>query len=165
MTHLKKATIKDIPVIQDLAKKSWSVHYQGIISDDQITYMLDKMYSTEELTSHFNNTDYHYYIITDLLGKHFGFMGFEHHYEDNTTKLHRIYLIPEAKGKGYGKKAIQHLKDLVKKAQNKRIILNVNKANKAKDFYESQGFNIYDTTILQIGNGYVMDDYLMEFKM
>jgi hypothetical protein len=31
--------------------------------------------------------------------------------------------------------------------------------------YESQGFTVYDKIILNIGNGFVMDDYLMEFKI
>ena len=48
---ITKATIKDIHLIQDLAQKSWRSHYPGIISHEQIDFMLDLMYSEEEITS------------------------------------------------------------------------------------------------------------------
>ena len=80
-----------------------------------------------------------------------------------TTKLHRIYFLKEAQGKGLGKKALNFIKEEVKKIGDKRIILAVNKNNQAKSFYESQGFKVYDEGVFDIGNGYVMDDYLMEF--
>ena len=94
-----------------------------------------------------------------------GFIGFENHYEPKTTKLHRIYLLDDFKGKGLGKTALSFLKERVTEIGDHRIILNVNKENSAKKMYESQGFTVYDEIILNIGNGFVMDDYLMEFKI
>ena len=55
---ITKATIKDISLIQDLAEKSWRSHYPGIISPEQIDFMLDLMYSEEEITRQFNNSNY-----------------------------------------------------------------------------------------------------------
>jgi catechol 2,3-dioxygenase-like lactoylglutathione lyase family enzyme len=46
---------------------------------------------------------------------------------------------------------------------NHRIILNVNKYNRAKEFYQKLGFSVYSEGIFDIGEGYVMDDYLMEY--
>jgi hypothetical protein len=37
----------------------------------------------------------------------------------------------------------------------------VNKYNKAKDFYLHNGFEIAESVVVQIGNGYVMDDFIM----
>lgn len=157
-----KATLENIPLIQEIAEKSWRSHYPGIISHEQIEYMLNLMYSESELKKHFESSNYHYYLIGDE--EHFlGIMGFENHYENNTTKLHRIYLLEEAKGKGLGKLALNFLKEQVKNSGDKRIILNVNKENPSYHFYISQGFTVYEETVLQIGNGYVMDDFLMEF--
>jgi GNAT superfamily N-acetyltransferase len=92
-------------------------------------------------------------------------MGFENSYEDKTTKLHRIYLLKETKGKGFGKFALQFLKNEVKKLGDERIILNVHKKNTALDFYKSQGFGTYEEGVFDIGGGFVMDDFLMEFKI
>lgn len=159
-----KAEKKDISIIQDLAKKSWFFAYAAIISKEQIDYMLDLMYSDETLNQHFENPDYQYYLIKEN-NEFLGFAGFEFHQEPETTKLHRIYFLKEAQGKGFGKKTLEFVKTETKKAGDKRLILTVNKNNPAKNFYESQGFRIYQEKILQVGNGYVMDDYLMEFSI
>ena len=162
MISFKKATKVDIPQIQELAKKSWNSAYQNIISQDQIDYMLQQMYSEEEISSHLENPNYQYYLILkDETAA--GFIGFEFHYENATTKLHRIYLLEDFKGQGLGKAAINFLKGKTSETTDNRIILNVNKNNPAKQMYESQGFTTYKEDIFDIGNGYVMDDFLMEF--
>lgn len=161
-----QATENDIPLIQELARRSWESAYVGIISKEQIKYMLEKMYSADEISGHLKNPEYHYYLILDENNNSFeGFMGYEHQYEKATTKLHRIYLIPESKGKGFGKGALDFLKQKLSASEDNRIILNVNKENNAKNFYESQGFRVYDEVVLDIGDGFVMDDYLMEFSI
>lgn len=163
---LTEATEKDIRMIQDLARRSWESAYAGIISNEQINYMLEKMYSEEEISAHLKNPDYHYFLIFDEDNHSYeGFMGYENGYEEFTTKLHRIYLVPESKGKGFGKGALDFLKEKLSETNDKRIILNVNKENNAKKFYESQGFTVYDEVVLDIGDGFVMDDYLMEFTL
>jgi GNAT superfamily N-acetyltransferase len=126
--------------------------------------MLEQMYSETELKNHFENPNYHYYLLSD--DENFlGIMGFENHYQKDTTKLHRIYLLEEAKGKGVGKFAINFLKNQAKESGDQRIILAVNKQNSSYHFYTSQGFKIYEEGVFEIGNGYVMDDYLMEFYL
>lgn len=158
-----KATGNDIPLIRDLARRSWENAYADILSAEQMEYMLSTMYSEKEIAGHLQNPDYHYYLIKDGNSDFFvGFIGYEIGYEEKTTKLHRIYLIPESKGRGFGKRALEFLKEKVKENGDRRIILNVNKYNAAKQFYESQGYKVYDEGIFDIGNGFVMDDYLME---
>ena len=164
MMKITKATIENIPLIKEIAEKSWRKHYPGIISTEQIEYMLEQMYSETELQNHFENPNYHYYLLSD--DENFlGIMGFENHYQKDTTKLHRIYLLEEAKGKGVGKFAINFLKNQAKESGDQRIILNVNKQNPSYYFYVSQGFKVYEEGVFEIGNGYVMDDYLMEFNL
>lgn len=159
-----QATEKDIPLIQNLARRSWEKAYADILSPEQMEYMLSDMYSDAEIKKHLLNPNYHYYLIHDENNDSYdGFIGYEHHYEENTTKLHRIYLVPESKGKGLGKEALLFLNQKVAENGNGRIILNVNKHNAARSFYESQGYRIYDEGVFDIGNGFVMDDYLMEY--
>ncbi len=150
---LIQATLENIPLIQDLARRSWENAYADILSAEQMEYMLSEMYSEAEIASHFQNPDYHYYLIFDENnGSYEGFI-----------KLHRIYLTPESKGKGFGKEALQFINGQVSENGNSRIILNVNKHNVARKFYESQGYRVYDEGVFDIGNGFVMDDFLMEF--
>lgn len=163
---LQKADYNEISLIQEIARKSWEVAYHDILSQAQMDYMLENMYSYNEITANLKNPNYYYFLIIDEISNSAeGFVGFENHYEDETTKLHRIYLTPESKGKGFGKMALQFLKQQIEEAGDKRIILNVNKENSARQFYESQGFKVYDEGVFDIGNGYVMDDYLMEFTL
>lgn len=156
-----KATERDIPTIQNLAKESWQSAYVNILEQKQIDYMLDLMYSENTLKTHFENPDYQYYLIKEDEVS-LGFIGFEFHKEPETTKLHRIYFLKEAQGKGLGKKALEFVIRQAKNIGDKKLTLTVNKNNNAKNFYESQGFRVYDEAVFDIGNGYVMDDYLME---
>jgi hypothetical protein len=41
----------------------------------------------------------------------------------------------------------------------------VNRYNKAKDFYEKAGFKIIETVDIEIGNGFYMNDYVMELPL
>ncbi|AZI20881.1 GNAT family N-acetyltransferase [Chryseobacterium taklimakanense] len=159
-----QAKTDDITLIQQLARTSWESAYAEILPKEQIDYMLAEMYSTAEISSQLTNPNYHYFLIENN-EKPVGFIGFQHHYEPGTTKLHRVYLIPEAKGLGFGKAAINFLKEKTGETGNKRIILNVNKNNSARKIYESQGFKVYEEGVFDIGGGYVMDDYLMEFVL
>lgn len=159
------ATENDIPKIQEIAHQSWQENYAGIISQEQIDYMLGLMYSSAEIQSQFDNVNYHYYFIENDVEKRIGIMGFEKNAQPNSTKLHRLYLLKSEKGKGYGKLAIQFLKIWTKNSGNSKIILNVNKFNPAKEFYQNLGFTIYDEGVFDIGNGYVMDDYLMKYEI
>lgn len=161
---LIKATVEEISLIQDLARRSWENAYADILSREQMEYMLGTMYSHDEIAGQFQNPEYHYYLILDENNNSFeGFIGYEHGYEEGTTKLHRIYLTPESKGKGFGKEALKFLTQKVYERGDHRIILNVNKYNSAQKFYESQGYRVYGEGVFDIGNNFVMDDFLMEF--
>ncbi len=161
MVSFKKATDQDITLLQELAEKSWNSAYANILSTDQIEYMLTEMYAKDELFKQLQNPNYQYYLIlSDVIPA--GFIGFEFHYEKETTKLHRIYLLNEFKGKGLGKKGLDFMKKMAAQTSDKRIILNVNKENPARKMYESQGFKVFKEEVFDIGNGYVMDDFLME---
>jgi len=159
-----KATEKDISTIQDLAKRSWNFAYANILQQEQIDYMLNLMYSENTLEQHFENPNYQYYLIKEE-NEFLGFIGFEIHQEAETTKLHRIYFLKEAQGRGLGKKALEFVINQARNVNDKRVTLTVNKNNSAQKFYESQDFKVYDEAIFDIGNGYVMDDFLMEFLL
>ncbi len=164
MHTFKRASFEDIETIRELAESSWKSAYQNILSPEQIDYMLAEMYSVKEIETQLKNPNYHYYLIEDA-GKKVGFIGFENQYLPIKTKLHRLYLVAAAKGKGLGKSALDFLKSQVKNSSDNAIILNVNKQNPAKQFYESQNFNVIKEVINDIGNGFVMDDYVMEYKI
>lgn len=164
MITFQEVNESDIPQLRDLAKKSWQAAYAKILSEEQIAYMLLEMYSEEVISEQIKSPNYFYFFIKEENIDQ-GFIGYEIHYEEETTKLHRIYLLEKAKGKGVGKEALKFLRQKVSEAHDQRIILNVNKNNPAQHFYKSLGFKVYEEGIFDIGNGFVMDDYLMEIRL
>lgn len=161
-----RAGVSDIGVIQDIAQVSWEKAYGDILSSEQIEYMLKEMYSNEELEKQLLNESFRYYLmVNESTNLPQGFMGFQYGYEEKTTKLHKIYILPTEQGKGWGSKAIHFLKEEVEKFGDRRIILNVNKNNNARKAYEKNGFIVEGQEVIDIGEGYVMDDYIMSFSL
>jgi len=165
MVTISKATIKDIPIIQEIAYKTWPVAYGQILSNEQLVYMLEMMYSDETLNKNMTNKG-HIFLLAKEGSITLGFASCEHRYLDkNTTRLHKLYLLPEAQGKGIGKLLLDGVIFLAKENHSDIISLNVNKFNKAFGFYKKMGFEIVAEEDLEIGNGYLMEDYKMELKI
>ena len=78
------------------------------------------------------------------------------------TKIHKIYILTNHQGKGIGKSLIDFIVNEAKERHQKGLILNVNKKNTAIRFYESIGFTISNEEVIDIGHGFVMDDFVME---
>jgi GNAT superfamily N-acetyltransferase len=94
-----------------------------------------------------------------------GFASYEHHYlGQNTTRLHKIYLLPEAQGKGAGKMLIDVVMKAAKENQSAVVSLNVNRFNKAVTFYQKMEFEIVGEEDVSLDHGYLMEDFKMEFR-
>ncbi len=94
-------------------------------------------------------------------------MGFAAYQEIEPTlfKLHKIYILATQQGKGTGKFLISHIIKTIKELGAFSLQLQVNRDNKAKFFYEKNGFTIIQEADFDIGNGFFMNDYVMEKKM
>ncbi len=161
MITFREATSQDFKHIQDIAYATWPETYGQILSKAQLEYMLDKFYSLENLQANCDANQLFFIIEEDSIPQ--GFLGIEHlHNNELVTKIHKIYISPNNQGKGIGKLAVDFVADLAKDNQSEKLRLNVNKFNKAIDFYKKIGFSISDEVVIEIGNGWVMDDYMME---
>ncbi len=160
--RLRQAIQKDIPLIKDLSHKIWPSAYGAILSAQQIDYMLKMMYSEESLLGQMKER--HEFIIVNDGQTPVGFASFSL-VENGIYKLHKLYVMPQNQGKGTGKFVITEiLKAMVRKGGT-ALRLNVNRNNKAKEFYEKLGFVIINEEDIDIGNGYFMNDYVMERKI
>lgn len=157
---LREASAADIPAIQTIAHAAWPVAYAGIISAAQVAYMLDMMYGTPALEAQFG-AGRHRFLLAERDGTASGFAGFEHHHGSGATRLHKLYVLPEAKGTGLGRLLLEAVLTEAQRAGATAIELNVNKRNPAKDFYARQGFTIARDVVIDIGSGFVMDDHVM----
>jgi ribosomal protein S18 acetylase RimI-like enzyme len=157
------ATKEQLAIVKNLAYKIWPNAYETILSRAQLDYMLEMIYSIDSLEKQFNIG--HVFILIEDDQNFIGFASYELNCNNsNKTKLQKLYVLPEIQGKGIGKQVIDYIKDKVLLSNNVALFLNVNKFNKAKDFYQKYGFQIIKEEVIDIGNNYIMDDYVMEIK-
>ncbi len=148
------------PIVQQIAYKTWPVTFKDILSENQMDYMLEMMYSTESMKNQVDNLGHNYLLIREE-GNYLGYVSYEIDYKPAVTKIHKIYVLPETQGKGVGKLLIEKVEVIAKDNGNKTVSLNVNRFNKAIQFYERMGFYIYGSKNIDIGNGFLMEDYIM----
>ena len=164
MILLRKAKAAEIAIITELAEQIWPKTYSAYISKEQLRFMLDKMYNKGELLGQLQ--DGHTFLIASENGKDIGFAGFSIvDPEEHIYKLHKLYVLPELHGKGVGKLLINEVVNIAIRNGGQKLQLNVNRNNNAKDFYLSAGFTIKEAVDLAIGNGFFMNDYIMEKKL
>lgn len=159
---IKKAIISDIPIIKEIAEKAWRPTYEHILTERQTLYMLDLMYNSLTLENQINGNIA--FFMVDLGQKTVGYFSVEI-LNEQKVKLHKLYLDPTQKQQGLGKKIIQFIRNWTLTNQRESIILNVNKNNSAVQFYQKMGFIIIEELILDIGEGYVMDDFVMQLDL
>jgi GNAT superfamily N-acetyltransferase len=158
--NISVATQEQLPIIRDLAFRIWPVTYGHILSKDQFDYMMEMMYSIDSLEKQIEIKPF---LLVNDNGEFIGFASYEINWDNSRkTKIHKLYVLPEIQGKGIGRMLINHIKEIALKANNNALFLTVNRFNKAKEFYLKQGFHIVAEKQFQIGNGYIMDDYVME---
>lgn len=148
--------------IQEIAYQTWPDTFKNILSQEQIEYMLNWMYNQEILTEQIRNG--HRFFILNENEKDLGFIGVQPNYPNvGISKIHKIYVLPNTQGKGVGKKLIEFIEVFLKENfQSGKVFLNVNRFNRAVDFYHKIGFNIVKEENIDIGNGFLMEDYVME---
>jgi GNAT superfamily N-acetyltransferase len=162
MVTIRSAGIAAIPVIRSIAQRSWAEAYKDILQPDQMSYMLEKFYSLAALDHQFNVLKYKTVLALDN-NQPVGFATYSP--KENARdvfKLHKIYLLPEQHGRGTGRYLLEHIIEDIKNHQANILELNVNRFNKARSFYEKLGFRIVEEVDIPIGNGYFMNDYVMQ---
>jgi GNAT superfamily N-acetyltransferase len=155
------ATIADVQRIREIAEITWPVTYSEIITSEQIDFMLNWMYDTTTISNAINSSNQDFIVLIED-GKTIGFSGIEHGFDNQLiTRIHKLYVLPDKQGLGCGKALLNFVINEAEKNASKLLHLNVNKQNPAVQFYVKCGFEIEKEVVLDIGNGFVMDDYIM----
>jgi GNAT superfamily N-acetyltransferase len=164
MYSIRQATINDLETIRQIANDTWWATYSPILEKEQISFMLDEIYSVEKISSQLkNNTQTYLLLIEDE--KPVAFAAFSPREEDpEIYKLHKLYCLPVTQGKGYGKVLINEVAQKTLDASKHTLDLNVNRNNKAKNFYEKMGFLVAYEEDIPIGP-YWMNDYVMRKEL
>jgi O-acetyl-ADP-ribose deacetylase (regulator of RNase III)/RimJ/RimL family protein N-acetyltransferase len=154
-------SIEDINMIAGLANTIWNEHYEPIIGLEQVTYMVEKFQSVEAISSQIKEDGFEYYRI-DHAFEPSGYIGIKQ--TEDELFLSKFYILKSKRGKGLGKRGIEFI---IKRAETlgaKCISLTVNKENvNSIKAYEKMGFKNLGPVVADIGNGFIMDDYLMKY--
>lgn len=150
-------------LVSGLAKTIWYDHYSPIIGKEQVDYMLGKYQTSKAIQAQMEQEGNYYYLI------HYDFVpvGYIGIIEKNHELfLSKLYILSSERGKGIGHKAIDFLVVRCREIGAPYITLTVNKLNEPSiSAYEKLGFEIYGEVVSDIGSGYVMDDYLMQYRV
>ncbi|MBK7871372.1 MAG: GNAT family N-acetyltransferase [Saprospiraceae bacterium] len=165
MIHIIEASESDLPAVRQIAQYTWPHTFGNILSPAQIDYMLDLMYSIPSLTQQIKEQQ-HRFLLAKESSDCLGYASYEPHYQGLTkTKIHKLYILPNTQGKGIGKLFIHEISKIAKQNHDTILSLNVNRDNPAIHFYEKLGFIKVGQEDIPIGNGFLMEDFIMEMGL
>jgi len=154
----------DIEIVSKLAHKIWNQHYVAIIGQKQVDYMLDKFQSITAIKSQINNGYEYFLVLNDK--KAIGYLCLV---IDNASKklmISKIYTEKSARGNGFGLQMIDFAKKIAYEKKIEIIWLTVNKYNSNTiKWYQKLNFEIIKEIKMDIGNNYIMDDFVLELKL
>ena len=166
---IRPAELEDINTIGFIAQQIWPDTYGKIISPEQMQYMINLFYSPASLRRQMVE-DHHRFIIVEHDEEAIGFASWSELADPGQTgtglyKLHKLYVLPGIQGRGLGRAILQFIYDTIRPEGATGLRLNVNRYNKATQFYERVGFSVVGEEDVDIGNGYFMNDYIMEIPV
>jgi GNAT superfamily N-acetyltransferase len=158
---ISRAVESDLSRVRELAQTIWRAHYPGIISNEQIEYMLTWMYSLETLQREVHHEGVQFELLR-VNSELVGFAAYGPTSESGVYKLHKLYVHPDQQGQGLGSRLLNYCEDQVATLGAEKLILAVNKQNRrAIRTYERNGFSVIKSVCNEIGGGFVMNDYIM----
>ena len=154
---------RDIKELANLASEIWHEYWTEILSLEQIDYMVENFQSEQAIKNQIDNYNYTYfYIIKDSVKA--GYIGLSK--KKDYLFLSKLYIKEEYRHQGLGTMSFGFIKNYAESLNYTRIILTVNKNNKNTiNAYNKWGFETINSVVTDIGKGFVMDDYIMEYKL
>ena len=157
---IESAAPEHLAEISALAGIIWRAHYPGIISPAQIDYMLAHMYDVDVMRRELETGIAWFRALAD--GALRGFASVGPGTSASEFKLHKLYVHPDWQRYGLGSALLKQVEDTAQQQGAKTLVLSVNKRNAiAIAAYRQRGFTIRESVVVEIGSGFVMDDYVM----
>jgi ribosomal protein S18 acetylase RimI-like enzyme len=150
---------EDYPLIRKLAGQIWRTCYPGMISPRQIEYMLAWMYNAEKIIEELAAGVVWEIVLLDR--QPIGYLSLTVH-SATDAELNKLYLLPEYQGRGHGQAMLARAEEIARQRGCTELRLRVNKSNeRALRSYARAGFQIVDSLVADIGEGFVMDDHVL----
>lgn len=159
----REAGLQDISLIRALCEQIWPDTYASIISNEQLAYMMEWMYSPASLEKQIKE-GCHFVLLYHNLKQPVGYASYQH-LQEGHYKLHKLYVLPSVQRQGAGRYLLTYIQEQIKAKKGQSIELQVNRQNKARYFYEAMGYNIREEVDIAVGNGFYMNDYIMTLQL
>jgi ribosomal protein S18 acetylase RimI-like enzyme len=154
----------DLDALAALAAQIWNEYFPPIIGQQQVDYMVKRFQSRPALEEQLESG--YRYFVARRNGQDIGYAGIVVDDAEGDTQLSKLYLARSARGVGVGRSLLRHVCAIARDAGSVTLWLTVNKYNEqALGFYAAQGFVRTDELVMDIGNGFVMDDYRLELAL
>ncbi len=155
-----RATIEETA---NLAKDIWHECYASLLSFQQIDYMVQTFQSNTAIEKQIKEEAYQYYLLR-LEEKAVAYLGVQA--QDSQLYLSKIYIDKNYRGKGLAQKLIEKAMQVAQSLACTSVWLTVNKENhRAMAAYEKAGFQRIRAQCTEIGQGFVMDDYVYAMQL
>lgn len=156
LTKLPVITNQGINQLFEVVQVIWKDVFTPIIGSEQVAYMLKNYQSIENIT-HEINEGARYFLLT-YENQAVGYTAYEE--TEEHIYISKLYLAEGVRGKGLSSDIFNWYETL---AKGKKLHLNVNQGNKlAISVYEHRGFERVGERYVEIGEGYIMNDYIYE---
>jgi GNAT superfamily N-acetyltransferase len=156
-------TAAQLDAIARLAREIWYEYYVPLIGRAQVDYMVSRFQSSEAMAQQLRE-GYEYFMI-ERDAQCIGYCAVQPQSEEGSLFLSKLYLISDARGAGTGRVCMEFIEQLARRRGLKQLWLTVNKGNPAVKAYERLGFRIAADLVMDIGGGFVMDDFRMEKQL
>lgn len=166
MSNLNYVLVREPERIAELANFAEGIfreYFSTLHSADKVEYLVNYLLSTEALTNAIADEGYEYYFV-DEGEEHVGFIGIKP--DDGYLFLSKLYLAKDARGKGYGRAEFEFVKERARELGFNRIRLTCARDNIASlDRYDHMGFKKIARVNSNVGGGFEMNDYVMEYTL
>ena len=158
-TTIRAMTVSDIPAVREMAMRIWRQHYvPDIVTAGQIEYMLPLLYSEEAITRNLKEKS-HQFRLLYCGGKLAGYIAVEPR-DNGVWFVDKLYIDVDIQRRSLGSMLLERI---ITELSPRELQLRVNRKNyKAVNFYFRHGFCIESLHVLDIGSGFVMDDFIMK---
>ncbi|HJV89711.1 MAG TPA: GNAT family N-acetyltransferase [Holophagaceae bacterium] len=158
---LDPLTASDFPLVAQLADRIWRSHYATIVPLAQIDYMLAGRYTPERLATYLDSGQRWMHVLRTG-NEAVGYCSHALAEQPGEMKLEQLYLLPGLHGRGLGGYMLDRVEAHARSLGCTSLMLQVNKGNTSSiAVYRKRGFNVREAAVFDIGNGFVMDDYVM----
>lgn len=152
----------EIDAVVTLARVVWQATYPPLISSAQIEYMLGERYAPTLIRTQLDDPDHAWWVVgvgDPVALAHASLSGSE-------CKLDKLYVHPARQRQRLGAELLDAVCDWARAHHASRLWLQVNRGNaQALSAYRQYGFRIVEARVFDIGDGFFMDDHVMELSL